>query len=165
MEESIRYFAKAMGLQKRTSARRGGSISCYNAIGDPKARARGADHAGADGEDTGRDPNNGRRVGYGSNALAVLGQGGARQGVDGSRHADRAGQLEHAVQFRVLLGAYLKDTDAAIEMVGPVLSVMSAATHGHAKVDPDFDFIRDDPRLRRCWRRRKRSWLLAASKI
>jgi adenylate cyclase len=44
--------------------------------------------------------------------------------------------------------SYLNDTEAAIEMIGPVFSKISRALLGHAKVDPDLDPLRDDPRFK-----------------
>ena len=49
--------------------------------------------------------------------------------------------------FACSLAAYLKDSDAALDMLGPVFANMSTGLLMHAKVDPDFDLIRDDPRF------------------
>jgi adenylate cyclase len=41
----------------------------------------------------------------------------------------------------------LKDKDAALEMLGPAFEKMGTGLINHAKIDPDFDIIRDDPRF------------------
>jgi hypothetical protein len=50
--------------------------------------------------------------------------------------------------FVCTLANYLKDKDAALEMLRPALEQMGAGLVHHAKVDPDFDSIRDDPRFK-----------------
>ena len=48
--------------------------------------------------------------------------------------------------FACAISVYLKDKDAALEMLGPVFETMTQAFLPYAKGDPDFDFLRDDPR-------------------
>ena len=50
--------------------------------------------------------------------------------------------------FACSLAAYLKDTDAALEMLEPVFANMSTGLLMHAKVDPDFDRIRHHARFK-----------------
>ena len=50
--------------------------------------------------------------------------------------------------FACSLAAYLKDSIAALGMLEPVFAHMSTGLLMHAKVDPDFDHIRDDPRFK-----------------
>lgn len=49
--------------------------------------------------------------------------------------------------FACMLSTQMKDMDAAIDMIGPVLERADLLVH-QAKVDPDFDLIRDDPRFK-----------------
>lgn len=51
--------------------------------------------------------------------------------------------------FVCSLANYLRDKDAALEMLRPALEQMSGlGLINHAKVDPDLDSIRDDPRFK-----------------
>ena len=43
--------------------------------------------------------------------------------------------------------APLKDSEAALELLGPVLETAYIDRLNHAKVDPDLDILRDDPRF------------------
>ena len=42
----------------------------------------------------------------------------------------------------------LKETEAAVELLGPVLATSHIDRLNHAKVDPDLDPLRDDPRFK-----------------
>jgi adenylate cyclase len=42
----------------------------------------------------------------------------------------------------------VKDTDAALELLGPVFEKLAIGFLNHAKVDPDLDLLRDDPRFK-----------------
>ena len=49
--------------------------------------------------------------------------------------------------FVCALANDLKDKEAALEMLGPVVERMETGLLEHFKVDPDMDSIRDDPRF------------------
>ena len=46
------------------------------------------------------------------------------------------------------LANYLNDKDAALEMLRPLFEQIGPGLISHAKVDPDLDPIRDDPRFK-----------------
>jgi adenylate cyclase len=50
--------------------------------------------------------------------------------------------------FVCALANYLKDKEAALQMVGPLFEKMGTGLVDHAKVDPDLACIRDDPRFK-----------------
>jgi hypothetical protein len=50
--------------------------------------------------------------------------------------------------FVCALANLLNDKDAALEMLRPLFEQMGVGYVNHAKVDPDFDCIRDDPRFK-----------------
>jgi adenylate cyclase len=50
--------------------------------------------------------------------------------------------------FACTLAAYLKNADAALDMLGPVLEKMAAGYLSHVKVDPDLDSLRNHPRYK-----------------
>ena len=49
--------------------------------------------------------------------------------------------------FVCALANHLNDKEAALEMLGPAFEKMGIGLVNHAKIDPDFDIIRDDPRF------------------
>ena len=49
--------------------------------------------------------------------------------------------------FACGLAHYRKDRETAIELLGPVFAKISMTLLRHAKVDPDLDPLRDDPRF------------------
>ena len=50
--------------------------------------------------------------------------------------------------FVCALANHLNDKEAALEMLGPALEKMGTGLINHAKIDPGFDAIRDDPRFK-----------------
>jgi adenylate cyclase len=50
--------------------------------------------------------------------------------------------------FVCALANYLNDKDAALEMLRPILEGPGTTLINHAKVDPDLDGLRDDPRFK-----------------
>ena len=48
--------------------------------------------------------------------------------------------------FACALSVYLKDKDAALGMLGPVFETITETFLPYAKVDPDLELLRDDPR-------------------
>jgi adenylate cyclase len=50
--------------------------------------------------------------------------------------------------FGCTLANFLGDKEAALEMLRPAFEKMGLGLVNHAKVDPDLDRIRDDPRFK-----------------
>jgi adenylate cyclase len=48
--------------------------------------------------------------------------------------------------FACGLSVYLKDKEAALKVLVSVFATISEAFLPYAKTDPDFEFLRDDPR-------------------
>ena len=95
-----------------------------------------------------RDPDNGIALAIGANSFAALGQlDKARQWVSRAERFD-SGNLFMRYNLAFGLAEVLKDKDAAIEMIGPVLAKGGPSTIRLAAVDPNLDSLRDDPRFR-----------------
>ncbi|MDZ4740806.1 MAG: adenylate/guanylate cyclase domain-containing protein [Alphaproteobacteria bacterium] len=149
MEDAIRHFEKAMSLVGADFSSAGMLISCYNAVGNSQAVLRAAQITLERTEKVlTLDRNNGTAIGHGSNALAVLGQAErAKEWMNRALLVD-PDNYNMRYNFACSLAAYLKDSSAALDMLEPVFAHMSTGLLMHAKVDPDFDHIRDDPRFK-----------------
>jgi adenylate cyclase len=56
--------------------------------------------------------------------------------------------LNMRYNFACALSVHLKETQAAIDMLQPVLMNFAGGFLHHAKVDPDLDPVRNDPRFK-----------------
>ncbi|HEY0107889.1 MAG TPA: hypothetical protein VGB91_17530, partial [Rhizomicrobium sp.] len=55
--------------------------------------------------------------------------------------------MDMRYNFACTLATHLKDYDGAIELLQPILSRVPAAFVNYAKIDPDLDSVREDPRF------------------
>jgi adenylate cyclase len=87
-------------------------------------------------------------LGHSSIALTVLGQHErAKEWMERALLVD-PDNLSMRYNFVCALAKHLHDEDAALEMLRPAFEQMGTGLIHHAKVDPDLDSIRDDPRFR-----------------
>ncbi|MBU6469414.1 MAG: hypothetical protein KGQ68_01835, partial [Gammaproteobacteria bacterium] len=93
-----------------------------------------------------RDANNAGIITYSAYALATLGEGErAKARMSRARLID-PGNFNMRYNFACALSVKLRDKDAALEMLGEVFERITEAFLPYAKADPDFEFLRDDPR-------------------
>src|SRR5688572_4919617 len=146
--EAVRFYEKAAGLMEGDLVAASMLISCYTALGDGAGMRRSAERSLRRGEAIlAHDQNNSMVAGDSAYALAALGE------------AERAkARMERALlidpensnmryNFACALSVYLKDKDAALGMLGPVFETITDTLLSYAKVDPDLDQLRDDPRF------------------
>ena len=149
LKESIRYFEKAVALEEGDFGSAGMLITCYTALGNREAARRAAEITLARAEKVlAHDPNNGSAMGHGSDALAVLGKGERAKEWMGRALLIDPENLSMRYNFVCALANHLKDTEAALEMLGPAFEKMGTGLINHAKIDPDLDPLREHPRFK-----------------
>ena len=149
LEDAIRYWEKSTTLMETDLNSPSMLITCYTAVGNSQGSLRAAQITLARAEKVlAQDPNNGAVMGYGAYALGSPWRRRTRQGLDEPRPADRSRQLNMRYNFACALVIHLNETDAALELLGPVFEKLAIGLLNHAKVDPDLDLLRDDPRFK-----------------
>ena len=149
IKEATTYWEKALTLDEGDFGSAGMLVSTYTARGDQEGAQRAAKITLERCEkNLTRDANNGAAMGHGANALAELGQRErAKEWMERALLVD-PDNVTMRYNFGCALANHLNDKDAALEMLGPAFEKMGAGFINHAKVDPDFDCIRDDPRFK-----------------
>jgi adenylate cyclase len=149
LEESVRYFEKAVALEQGDFGAAGMLITCYLALGDPEAARRSAKITLARAEKVlAHDPNNGSAMGHGSWALAALGEGERAKDWMGRALLIDPENMTMRYNCACALANNLNDKEAALEILGPAFEKMGTGLLNHAKIDPDLGAIRDDPRFK-----------------
>jgi|HubBroStandDraft_3_1064219.scaffolds.fasta_scaffold43239_1 adenylate cyclase len=149
LDEAIRHYEKSMSLME-TDLNSGAMLgTCYTAVGDVQAGRRVAQINLSRTEKTlAQDPNNGAAMAYGANALAALGE--AERAKDWIKRAllIDPDNMNARYNFACVLATYLKEPDAALELLVPVFETLAIGFLNHANADPDLDLLRDDPRFK-----------------
>jgi adenylate cyclase len=149
LEDAARYFEKATALMETDFNSPLMLMTCYRALGR-MAGVQGASRiALIRAEKTlGLDQNNGAAIGAGVDALATQGEGErAKEWITRALLID-PDNMNMRYNFACTLATQLGDFDAALEMLGPVFAKWNVGFIKHAKVDPDLDDLRDDPRFK-----------------
>jgi adenylate cyclase len=149
LADAIRYFEKAMALVETDVNSACMLLTCYTATGNPEATRRAAQLALERTEAAlAHDANNGTVTGYSAYALAALGESDrARQRMSRALLID-PDNLNMRYNFACALSVHLQETQAAVDMLEPVLANLGGGFLQHAKVDPDLDPVRADPRFK-----------------
>jgi adenylate cyclase len=147
LDEAVRYYEKSMSLMETDLNSGSMLLTCYTAMGNSQAALRIAQVTLARTEKTlAQDPNNGTAMAYGAISLATLGEAErARDWISRALLID-PDNMNARYNFACSLTTYLKDPDAALELLGPVFETMAIAWLNHAKADPDLEPIRANPK-------------------
>ncbi|MEJ0026841.1 MAG: adenylate/guanylate cyclase domain-containing protein [Rhizomicrobium sp.] len=146
--DAIAHFEKSAAILEADFSSSAMLITCYTATGDAKGQRRAAEMTLARVEKViALDRNNGAAIGLGVSALMVLGEAErAKEWMARGLLID-PDNMNMRYNFACDMAAQMGDKDRALELLGPVLATMSIDFLNHAKADPDFDSLRDDPRF------------------
>jgi adenylate cyclase len=148
LEDAIRYFEKSTALMETDVGSPSMLITCYAALGNSQATRRVAEITLARAENVlAQDQNNGAVTGWGVAALTVLGEAErAKEWINRALLID-PDNMHMRYNFACGLAGHLKDKNTALELLGTVFAKISMSLLNHAKIDPDLDSLRDDPRF------------------
>jgi adenylate cyclase len=149
LDEAIRYYEKSMTMMETDLNSGSMLVTCYTALGNSQAALRVAKITLSRTEKTlAQDPNNGAAMAYGANALAALGEAErAKDWINRALLIDPE-NMNARYNFACVLTTHLKESDAALELLGPVFATLAIGFLNHAKADPDLDPLRNDPRFK-----------------
>jgi adenylate cyclase len=146
--EAARHYEKATGLNETSYSDSGLAVTCHLALGDRENARRWARTTLARAEAAlALDPINVSALGFGASALAVLGEAErARDWMDRAMLID-PGDPDLRYNMACALACHLRDVEAALKLLGPYFEAARLGDLSHAKIDPDLDNLRDDPRF------------------
>jgi adenylate cyclase len=145
--DAIRGYEKAVALMDADVNSAAMLVSCYTAVGDAEGIRRSAELTLKRAEAVlARDPNNSVATAYSVDALAALGEDErAKTRMERALLID-PDNWNMRYNFACMLSVQLKDRDAALEMLAPLFDTIADSFLSYAKVDPDLELLRDDPR-------------------
>ncbi len=147
-EDAIRYWTKATSLMELDFHSANMLVTCYTALGNRPAALEVARITLDRCEKVlAQDRNNGAAMGHISVVLAVLGQAERTREMMNRAMLIDPENMDMRYNFACTLATHLKDYDGAIELLQPILSRVPAAFVNYAKIDPDLDSVREDPRF------------------
>jgi adenylate cyclase len=147
LEEAIRFYEKAAALMKTDLNSATLLISCYTALGDSAGSRRAAELALERAEEAlAHDRNNAMVAGYSAYALAALGEGERAKARMQRALLIDPDNFNMRYNFGCAICMYLRDKEAALDMLGPIFDTITDTFLPYAKADPDLELLHDDPR-------------------
>jgi len=145
--DAIRFYEKAVRLMDVDINSAMMLIACYTAVGDAASARRAAQLALQRTEPVlVQDQYNSSVAAYSAYALAALGEGErAKARMERTLLID-PDNFNMRYNFVCALSVHLKEKEAALNMLGPLLENMSESFLEYVKGDPDLDLLRGDPR-------------------
>ncbi|MBU6421080.1 MAG: TIR domain-containing protein [Gammaproteobacteria bacterium] len=145
--EAIQLFEKAISLMDADLHSAATLISSYNALGDIPGMRHAAELALKRAEAIlAHDQHNSGVIGYSAYALAALGEGERAKACMNRAMLIDPENWNMRYVFACSLCVYLKDKEAALEILKSVYATITDAFLPYAKADPDLELLHDDPR-------------------
>ena len=146
-EVATRLYEKAAHLMEADLNSAMMLISAYTALGDTAGVRRSAEIALKRAEAIlARDQNNPGVLAYSAYALMALGEADRAKARMNRTLMIDPDNFNMRYNFACALCVYLKDEEAALEMLRSVYATITDAFLSFAKADPDFALLHDDPR-------------------
>jgi len=147
-KEAVRFYENAANLMEADLNSPSMLMSAYTALGDAEGMRRSAQRVLKRAEAIlAHDQNNSMVAGYSAYALVALGEAErAKARMERALLIDPA-NFNMRYNFACALSVYLKDKDAALQMLGPVFETITETFLPYFKADPDLDLLREDPRF------------------
>ena len=147
LPEAITYYEKAAALMESDFPSVSLLTTCYKALGDMERMRDAARRTLARAEKiTSQEPDNGLALGYVVWSLMNLGE--VERAKDLAKRAMLLDPDNTTMRYNFACGfAQIGERDLALSLLGPVFEGDGAETVKWAKVDPDLNPVRDDPRF------------------
>ncbi|MGH6992055.1 MAG: TIR domain-containing protein [Caulobacteraceae bacterium] len=147
-ETAIGHYLAASRLMEGDYHSPGTLLSCYEAIGDGRGAKESARLSLARAEAAvAEDATNGSAMGFAVVALTTLGESErARDWIARALAADPA-NLNMRYNLACAMCGRLGDSEAAIDLLEPVLAAATETWLNHIKIDPDLDALRGEARF------------------
>jgi len=147
LDVAIRYYEKAASLMEADLNSASMLISCYTAIGDAAGTRRAAQLALKRAEAIlARDQNNSAVMGYSAYAFAALGEDERAKSRMNRAMLIDPDNFNMRYNFACAISVYLKDKEAALDMLRSVFETVTESFMPYLKADPDLELLHDDPR-------------------
>ena len=148
MHEAIPYFEKAASLMESDYHSTGMLQTCYGALNDDEGVKRAAQMTlDRTQKILAQDASNGSALGFGAVSLAALGDG--ERAKEWIKRALLMDPDNLTMRWNLVCGLtrYLRDNDAAIELLAGFTDRLPAPMVKYLRLDTDLNPMRDDPRF------------------